>query len=238
MLVSDDDLRETPQDLRALLTDVRTIVASDDVQALPVTLNAAIGRFEALLLQLEKEQLATKLASAVDAAALAAQGVSSSVEGVPALIAQVQGVAAKAEALPLDDLITELSSLSKSADAILTTEAAQKLPADLGAALNEINATLAELRSGGAVTNINATLNSTRKAADAVATSTQDLPALVERIGAVLNQASTTIAGYNQGDTISRSTQTALRDISKAAEAITSLARMLERNPSALIRGR
>jgi paraquat-inducible protein B len=238
LLVSDDDLRETPQDLRALLTDVRTIVASDDVQALPVTLNAAIGRFEALLLQLEKEQLATKLASAVDAAALAAQGVSSSVEGVPALIAQVQGVAAKAEALPLDDLITELSSLSKSADAILTTEAAQKLPADLGAALNEINATLAELRSGGAVTNINATLNSTRKAADAVATSTQDLPALVERIGAVLNQASTTIAGYNQGDTISRSTQTALRDISKAAEAITSLARMLERNPSALIRGR
>ena len=54
----------------------------------------------------------------------------------------------------------------------------------------------------------------------------------------VLNQASATIAGYNKGDVLSRDAQAALRDISKAADAMASLARMLERNPSALIRGR
>lgn len=237
-LISDEDLRETPQDIRALLGDVRGIVTSQDVQNIPAALNTAIAGFEILLNDLREEQLATKLAAALDAAERAANGVTSSVEGVPALITQVQAVAAKAEALTLDELINQLTSLTASTDKLISTDAAQQLPADLSAALNEINATLTELRAGGAVTNINATLDSTRKAADAVAVSTQDLPALVNRIQAVLSQASATIAGYNKGDVISRDTQTALRDISQAADAITKLARMLERNPSALIRGR
>ena len=86
--------------------------------------------------------------------------------------------------------------------------------------------------------NVNATLASTREAADAVALSSRNLPELVERITQVFDQASATIEGYNQGDVISRDAQAALRDISKAADAITSLARLLERNPDALIRGR
>lgn len=237
-LISDTDLRETPQDLRALLNDVRGIVASQDMQNIPVTLNATLSRFETLLTQLEDGQMASKLVTALDAAAKAADGVTVSVEGVPALIAQLQAVAAKAQSLPLAELTTQLTALTSSADQILGTEAAQKLPADLGAALNELNQTLAELREGGAVTNINATLTSTRKAADAVADATQDLPTLVERIQRVLTQASATIEGYNKGDVISRDAQAALRDISQAADAMTSLARMLERNPNSLIRGR
>ncbi|RLJ36153.1 paraquat-inducible protein B [Litoreibacter meonggei] len=237
-LISNEDLRETPKVVRALLGDVRDIVGSDDVQAIPVKLNATLGRFETLLAQLEKDKFTTQLVAAVDAAAAAANGVNASVEGVPALVKQLQAVAAKAETLPLEDLTTQLTTLTASADAILGTDAAKQLPADLGAALNEINATLRELREGGAVTNINATLDSARKAADAVATSTQDLPALVERVRLVLNQANQTIAGYNKGDVLSRDAQSALRDISKAAEAMTSLARMLERNPGSLIRGR
>jgi paraquat-inducible protein B len=190
------------------------------------------------LTQLEEGQLASKLVAALDAASKAADGVNSSVEGVPALVVQLQTIAAKAESLPLVELTTQLTALTSSADQILGTEAARHLPVDLGAALIEINATLAELRKGGAVTNINATLDSTRKAADAVAVATQDLPTLVGRIQRVLTQASTTIEGYNKGDVISRDAQAALRDISQAADAMTSLARMLERNPNSLIRGR
>ena len=236
--ISDEDLRETPQDVRALLGDLRDIVASEDVKNIPVELNAAITRFGNLLAQLEEQEIANRLATAVDAASEAAKGVSSSVEGVPALVAQIEAVAAKAETLPLTELTEQLTALISSADDILGTEAARNLPADLGAALNEINATLKELREGGAVKNINATLESTRKAADAVAGSMQDLPALVDRIRAILDQASVTIAGYNKGDVLSRDVQSALRDISKAADAMASLARMLERNPGALIRGR
>jgi paraquat-inducible protein B len=237
-LISSEDVAQTPKDVRLLLDDVRGIVASDAVQNIPEALNATVSRFETLLGQLEDADLANRLVAAVDAATAAAGGVTSSVAGVPDLITQLQAIAAKAEALPLEDLTTQLTELTASADAILDTDAARQLPADLGAALNEINATLGELRAGGAVTNINETLASTRDAADAVATSTQDLPALVEQVRAVIDQASAAIAGYDQGDVLSREAQTALRDISKAADALASLARMLERNPSALIRGR
>ncbi|MFN3208280.1 MAG: intermembrane transport protein PqiB [Roseovarius sp.] len=237
-LVANEDLQETPGEIRAILSEIRGIVASDDVQNIPVALNSAVTRLETLLRDIEETELAERLVNAVDAAADAADGITTSVEGIPALVEEIQAVAAKAQALPVEELANQLTDLAAAAERILDTDAARKLPEDLGIALNQINATLAELREGGAVTNLNATLGSARRAADTVATSVDDLPVLVERLGNVLTQASVTIAGYNKGDTLSREAQNALRDISKAAEALTSLARMLERNPSALIRGR
>lgn len=236
--MTSDDLRETPQEIRALLGDVRGLVTSDDVRRIPVTLNAALGRIETLLAQIEEGQAVQRIVQAIDAATQAAASVNASVAGVPDLIRNLSGVAAKAEAMPLEELTVQLTEVLASADAILDTTAAQELPASLGAALDELNATLVELREGGAVGNVNATLASTRQAADAVALSSKDLPALVDRITEVFDQASRTIEGYDQGDVISRDAQAALRDISQAADALTSLARLLERNPSALIRGR
>lgn len=233
-----DDLRETPQEVLGLLEDMRGLVTSQEVKDIPITMNAALARVENLLAQIETGQTVDRIVAAIDAATSAATSVSASIEGVPELINNLSGVAAKAEAMPLEDLTRQLTELLASADAILGTPAAQDLPASLGAALDELNATLSELREGGAVSNVNATLDSARQAADAVALSSQDLPALVDRITEVFDQASRTIEGYNQGDVISRDAQAALRDISQAADALTALARLLERNPSALIRGR
>lgn len=237
-LISNKDLNETPQELLALLGDVRGVVGSEDVKEIPSALNGILDSFEKLLAQLEKEQIAAKLATAVTAAASAAEGVKTSVAGVPELLKRIDAVAAKVETLPLTDLIDQLTALTASADKVIGTEAAQKLPADLGAALSEINSTLLELREGGAINNINAALGSARKAADSISASAQDLPSIVARVGTLLNQASVTISGYNKGDVLSRDAESALRDISKAAEAIASFARFLERNPGALIRGR
>lgn len=236
--VSSQELRETPLEVRALLGDLRGILTSEDVQNIPVSLNAAIARVETILAQIEDGRAVDRIVQAIAEATDAAAAVNASVAGVPELINNLSSVAAKAEAMPLEELTVQLTELLASADDILATTAAQELPASLGAALDELNATLAELREGGAVTNVNATLASTREAADAVALSSRDLPALVERITEVFDQASRTIEGYNKGDVISRDAQAALRDISQAADALTSLARLLERNPSALIRGR
>lgn len=237
-LVSSDEIRETPQELIGLLGDVRGLVTSEEVQELPVKLNMTLARFETLLADLERDQVTLRLAEAVNAAAQAAQGVSASVEGVPALIAQLEAVAASAAGLPLEDLTREVTALTASANALIGTEAARALPADLSAALAEMQAVLSELRAGGAVENINTTLGSVSEAADAVAISTQELPALVARIRAVLDQASSTIAGFDQGETLGRDAERALRDISEAADALAALARTIERNPGALIRGR
>ncbi|WP_187431915.1 hypothetical protein ROLI_042450 [Roseobacter fucihabitans] len=236
--VMSEDLREMPEDLRGLLGDVRGLVTSQEVRDIPISVNAALARVETLLGQIETEQAVNRIVETIEAAKSAATSVSASVAGVPELIENLSGVAAKAEAMPLEELTVQLTDLLASADAILGTPAAQELPASLGAALTELNATLSELRAGGAVGNVNATLQSTREAADAVALSSKDLPGLVERITEVFDQASRTIEGYNQGEVISRDAQAALRDISQAADALTALARLLERNPSALIRGR
>ncbi|MFK7765554.1 MAG: intermembrane transport protein PqiB [Roseobacter sp.] len=237
-LVNSDALRAAPQDLQGLLADIRGVVTSQSVQDIPVTINTAIGRLDAILAQIEEEQAVARVLVAIDAAAEAASGVGGAVSGLPSLIDQLVEVAATAQILPLEDLTAQVTQILASADTVISAPAMQELPASLAGALNELNRTLADLRDGGAVTNVNATLLSAREAADAVALSTRDLPTLVARISQVFDEASATIAGYNKGEVISRDAQAALRDISEASRAISALARLLERNPSALIRGR
>ncbi|HBB85899.1 MAG TPA: paraquat-inducible protein B, partial [Sulfitobacter sp.] len=71
-----------------------------------------------------------------------------------------------------------------------------------------------------------------------IALSARDLPQVVERLTALFAQASRTIEGYNKGEQISRSAEQTLRDIQKAADALASLARTIERNPNSLLLGR
>ena len=236
--VSDDDLRETPQDVRALLGELTGLVASEDVQNIPVALNATLQRIEKLVADLEEQRVAERLGQALDDTSEAAASVTSSVEGVPELVEQIQRVAAKAESLEVEELVVALTELTESADAVIGTEDAVALPGALKRALDELNATLTELREGGAVENVNRTLASARNAADNIALSAKDLPQVVSRLTALFAQASRTIEGYNKGEQLSRSAERTLRDIQEAADALASLARTIERNPNSLLLGR
>jgi paraquat-inducible protein B len=97
---------------------------------------------------------------------------------------------------------------------------------------------LQELREGGAIENVNRTLVSARNAADSIAVSAKDLPQIVERLTRLFAQAGRTIEGYNKGDELSRTATDTLRDIQKAADALASLAKTIERNPNSLLLGR
>ena len=238
VILTDENLRETPAEVRTLLTEIRTLVASEEVRNIPVALNATLGRVEGIAAQLEQDRIVSRLGQVLDDAASAAQSVEESVAGVPALVEQINAVAAKADSLPVEQLVTELTALVKSADQVIGTEDAVALPGSLKRALDELNYTLQELRKGGAVENVNQTLASARNAADNIAASAQDLPRIVDRLTALFNQAGRTIEGYNKGDELSRSAQAALRDIQKAADALASLARTIERNPNSLLLGR
>ncbi|MCX7558166.1 MlaD family protein [Sulfitobacter sp. F26204] len=236
--VSSEDLRETPADLRLLLSEIQGLVASDDMRNIPVSLNATLKRVETLVGELEQERIAAKLGEVLASAASAASAVETSVEGVPALITQIEAVAAKVESLEINELVTELTGLIKAAEAVVGAEEAKALPGSLKRALDELNYTLQELREGGAIENVNQTLASARNAADSIAVSSKDLPKIVERLTALFAQAGRTIEGYNKGDQISREAQTTMRDIQKAADALARLARTIERNPNSLLLGR
>ncbi len=236
--MASEDIRETPEEIRGLLADLRGVVTSQSVQDIPVSINTALSRIDAILRQIEEGQAVARLTEAIAATTAAAETVGQSVKGVPDLLVELTAVSAQAAALPLQELTARVTDVLEAAEGLISAPETRDLPASLSGALDELTATLAELRKGDAVANVNATLASTREAADAIALSSRDLPALVERITEVFDQASATIEGYNRGDVLSRDAQAALRDISEASDAITALARLLERNPSALIRGR
>ena len=236
--VSDEDLRETPQDVRTLLGELTGLVSSEDVKNVPVALNATLTKIEQLVAKLEQERIVERLASALEGASEAAESVSSSVQGVPELVEQIKAVAAKAESLEVEELVVALTELTESADAVIGTEDAIALPGSLKRALDEVNRTLEELREGGAVENVNRTLASARNAADNIALSAKDLPQVVTRLTALFSQAGRTIEGYDKGEQLSRSAERTLREIQKAAEALASLARTIERNPNSLLLGR
>ncbi|MEH6520346.1 MlaD family protein [Sulfitobacter sp.] len=237
-LISNNDLQETPADVRALLSDLSGIVTSDDVKNIPIALNATLTRVEGLVAELEKQRIAETLGKTLTAAAEAADAVTSSVAGVPELIEDIQTVAAKAATLEFDTLIQELTSLTSSAEALVSSPDTAQLPAALKGALDQLNATLQELREGGAVENVNQTLASARNAADSIAVSARDLPEVINRLNGLFAQAGRTIEGYNKGDQLSRAAEAALRDIQQAASALEKLARTIERNPNSLLLGR
>jgi paraquat-inducible protein B len=237
-LISNTDLQKTPGDVRALLSDLSEIVTSDDVKNIPVALNATLTRIESLVTELEQQRIAETLTKALTSAAEAADAVTSSVVGVPKLIEDIQSVAAKAATLEFDILVQELTSLTSSAEALVSSPETAQLPIALKGALDQLNATLKELREGGAVQNVNQTLASARKAADSIAVSARDLPEMIDQLNALFVQAGRTIEGYNKGDQLSRAAQAALRDIQQAAGALEKLARTIERNPNSLLLGR
>ncbi len=237
-LISNNDLQETPADVRALLSDLSGIVGSDDVKNIPVALNATLMRVEGLVAELEKQSIAETLGKTLTAAAEAADAVTSSVAGVPELIEDIQTVAAKAATLEFDTLVQELTSLTTSAEALVSSPDTAQLPVALKGALDQLNATLQELREGGAVENVNQTLASARNAADSIAVSARDLPEVINRLNGLFVQAGRTIEGYNKGDQLSRAAEAALRDIQQAAGALEKLARTIERNPNSLLLGR
>lgn len=244
-LAADEDLRRLPDEALALLGDARGLVTSDETQALPAQfstllqeLTAASADMRAVVASVREADAVARLLGAIDAAQVAMGSLEASVEGVPGLVEQLDAVAQKANALPVDDLVAQLSETAVSLEAFLTADGTKNLPASLSSALGEMEAALAELREGGAVTNVNRALQSAGDAAEALEQATGSLPDLVARLNALVRNANAAVAGYDSRSDFGRSAREALREIERAADAVASLARALERRPNSVILGR
>ena len=97
---------------------------------------------------------------------------------------------------------------------------------------------LEEIRKGGAVENVNAALQSASEAAKAIETSVQGLPDLSARASRLVTEMESVIASYGERSRFSAETVSTMRDIQAAADAVTNLARTIQRNPSSLLTGR
>lgn len=237
-LITRDGTQQTPDEALALLSDLRTLINSPEVTETPAALRATLTEAQALLADLRAAKLDLALTSAINATSEAATTVSAAAAGVPDLVATLDAVAAEAARAPLRETVSEAQSVLSRLDTLLGTEETAALPGRLGSTLTELTAVLADLRAGGAVENVNAALASARDAAGAVSTASGELPALVTRLDSAITEITATLAAYGERSAFNSETVATMRELRRAAEAVGSLARTLERNPNSLLLGR
>lgn len=237
-LAAADSTRAVPDEVLALLADARSVVNDESTQALPGELREAVAELRAAVADLRESGAVENLASALERADAAAANIATASEDLPLLVDEIRAVAAKANALEAEELVAAATRVLDSADALIGTDEARAIPPALSGALEEVRASLGELRDGGAVGNLNATMASARDAADAVAEATQGLPELSARLQALVTQAEGLIAAYGGRSAFNDDTRAALREVREAARAVAQLARAIERNPNSLLLGR
>ena len=244
-LAGDENLRAAPDAFVSLMDDARGLIGSDEAQALPGELNAAVTELRAVAEDLRAADAVGKLVAALDAAEEAATSVTDVAEEIdtataelPALVEDLRRLTAKANSLEVEDFLAAASAFLEGADRLIDTPDARALPASLTGALEEARQALAELRAGGVVENANATLASARDAASAVEQAAESLPELSDRIEGLVAEAESLISGYGSQSSFGRETLSSLREVRAAAEALSKLARAIERNPNSLLFGR
>lgn len=237
-LANDDATRGVPASIVALAEETRGLVASDDIQAIPGDLRAAITDLNALIDEAEETGLIANFDAAITTANAAMENIEVATRNLPEITAQIEALTARANTLEFEALITSAADTLSAIESFIGTEDAVALPGTLNSALDEMRLFLTQVREGGAIENVNAALASANDAARAVQQSVQTLPGLAARANQLVAQTEAVIESYSERSRFGSETLQTLRDIQDAADAVTALSRQIQRNPNSLLTGR
>jgi paraquat-inducible protein B len=229
-LIAQEAVQGIPAAVIAAIADMRQVVA--DVQA-----EGAVQALGSSLRNLDRAMADISVASQ-DAPALTANLRQITETDIPALLAELEEVAATANELELQALVDSATGTLSRVDALVGSDDTMELPGTINDALTEMRLALTELRQGGVVENLNATLQSASDAAGSVAESVEDLPQLTARLERLVAETETVVQSYGARSDFNTQTLSALREVQNAAKAISELARAIERSPNSLIFGR
>ena len=200
--VNDLPLAGLVEEAQQAAAGAATLLAREAVAGLPDQLAAILNEAEAAAGDLRSVTGQVRDSDAIPSvlAALArsdavAEELQQTLRDVPALLEELEGLVAEARALPLGQLGAEATRLTASANALLSSEAAQALPAEVAAVLDDIAAAAEEMR-GATVTLDEAgsveALAAALARSDAIAASLEDsaaaLPAILSDAGDVAAQ--------------------------------------------------
>ena len=244
-LANDKDLRAIPSSVSALLDEARNFVGGEDIQAVPTDLRAAVSEMRDTIAGLNTviagandAEIVQSLAATIQTANVAVANIEEATRNLPAITARIEQLTDKLFAIEIEGMVDTATQTLHSIDALIGSDATADLPASLSAALDEVRLFLAEVSAGGAIENVNAALASASAAAAAVETSVEGLPALSARATRLVSETEAVIQSYGERSRFSAETLGTLRDIQSAADAVTNLARTIQRNPSSLLTGR
>lgn len=236
--VNSQALRQAPDAFLGLVNDTREVIQSEALQTLAEDLGTAAEEVETLVAELNQEEAINSLLAALARAEGVMASIQNTVDGLPAIVEALVNLTNKANDLPLEEFVLQASGLVETANGILSSEDAARIPGELTDALSEFTAVLEDVRQGGLVENANKTLASASEAADSVATAAQSLPELTARVDSLLAQTDALLSTYGARSEFNAQTLGTLRDLRETARSISALARAIERDPTVLIRGR
>jgi paraquat-inducible protein B len=236
--LASEGVQSVPPRLAAALEETRAMLAELRAGGAVANVNATLASTRTLADELAAAELAQRLQTALAEAEVAAANVSTASDDLPALIDNLTALSERTAKLPLEDLVATGTRVLGTADAFLASEGVESVPPRLAAALEELRAILAELREGGAVANVNATLGSADRAANAVTEAAAELPALVAQLSRAAQSAEVALASVGPSSDINRDTLLLLREVREAARSVNSLVTALERRPNSVLFGR
>lgn len=237
-LVASEDTRNVPGSVIALLEEARGLVGSDDLQAVPADLRNVIAEIDAIIASANETGIVASLDNVLVVAASALANIDEATRNLPRITAEIEALTTRANELELEAFLNAATGTLESIDTFLAAEDTLALPGSLNGALDELRNVMEEVREGGAVENVNALLASANAAARAVEDAVGTLPALSAQAGRLVTQSEAVIASYGDRSRFNAETLTTLREIQNAANAVSALARAIQRNPNSLITGR
>ncbi|SFE38370.1 MlaD family protein [Roseivivax sediminis] len=215
-LIGNDDLQQSPGELRGILSAVRSLTQSDRMQGIPDQVSELIAQLQdttdvlnGVVGRIEEEDTVGELTAAISTIGTAA-------EDLPGLLTEAQSLVENANAVPLQDLSSEVSTLLAAARTLMTetetliqsddvqgvptelrgllssargvveSEGVQGLPDDVAALLAELQGTSASLNS--VVTRIEDqnTAETLTEAVASIGRAADRLPALLDETQAVI----------------------------------------------------
>ncbi len=237
-LVNSTGIQELPPQVSAILSEIEGTLVEFRESGIVDNADAAVGSLRSVAEEVAAAQLTEQINRLIGEGENMVDNLSTASEGLPELLVSLQEVSDKAAGLPLEELVRSAYELVNTTNAFVAESGMSDLPPRLADTLRELELTLAELREGGTVESVNATLASAAEAADAIEQAAQSLPALVERLNQAVARADSTVGAYGPNSAFSRDLSALLTEARSASTAVESLARELERRPNSVIFGR
>ncbi len=237
-LIRSDGVTTVPAAVNTALAEARGLIADLRTGGAVSNVNDSLAALRLILDDLRAANLGAEIARAVTAAQSAAANVDSASQGLPALVRNLETLSAQVNELPLDALIANANATLDGAEALLAADGVDRVPNELAGSLAQVRLLIAELREGGAVDNVNATLASADQAAAAISAAAERLPALIARLDAISVRADSALATFAPGSELNRETQSLIRDLRNAAQSVNALVLALERRPNSVLFGR
>ncbi len=221
-----------------LMRDVSDLIRSDDVRGVPLSIRSTLANIDILLSELRQAEITARLAMTLDAATGTAGSITAAAQGMPAVLGQIEALAAKIRELPLDETVLWANQVLGDIDRILRAPGAEQLPGSVTAAFDQLRITVADLQNRNVPANFNETLLSFNAASNSFTGLSANLNAVLPQVAGLAARADSVLSEFDVGSELNYEAITTIREIRDAARAISALVATIERRPNSLLLGK